>query len=469
MNRFKMKHIINLSLVLLLGFVVLNSCSESTVDPFPEDRLTAEEHEQEIVNLLTSADYGWKMVLRPDFSSVGGFNMVVKFDQNGTCEMVGDYFEYNYIYGTKPFDATKKQGNISYAVKHVSNFELSFETYCFVHKLYELNYNTTFQYRIESYSEDKIVIADGTSRMEMTPATEDDWNMNKYMQSELKFKEFTDNTVLFNYLHKGDAPKLQLSLDFYSRSIGFYFYNEEGRLAMQQIGYYFTAEGMKLRTPLEVPGMEPVSEMKFGAITTGEGVSKVLNVTFDNGTQSSFYSSVRTMVPVDDGVDHFLKVNGISLAKGGRFWSSRLAFEGGFQYGDTSTYFGLENNPYFSDFSIYLGYYNPNLNDTYNFFSFLYKGDGYEAFFDVYFTYETIGSDQVIFHLDTEKGNGGYSSFIPEQIVEEIKPMVDKMIQPEGYTMVSNPYANPIDGSLSLFIVDNKDYGFMYMRTGSLH
>uniref|UniRef100_UPI003216A68A DUF4302 domain-containing protein n=1 Tax=uncultured Draconibacterium sp. TaxID=1573823 RepID=UPI003216A68A len=464
-----MREIIKLSILLLLGIIVLNGCEDSPYNPFPEDRLTAEEHEQKITEILTGSEYGWKFVLKPDGDEVGGFNTVVKFNNDGTCEMVGDYYEYNYAYGTKPFDATKKQSNIRYGVKHVSNFELSFETYCFIHKLYELNYSSAFQYQIESYSEEEIVISDGRSKMVMTPATSTSWDINKYMLSELKFKQYVDNTILFNYLHKGEAPQLQLSLAFFNRSIGFYYYNEEGKLKNQKIGFYYTEDGMKLTRPLTVPGMESFSTITFGKLTEGEGISKVLNVTLDNGSESAFYSSVRTMVPVDDGIEHFLKVNGISLAKGGRFWSSRPQFEGGFRYGDLFTYFGLEDNPYFSDFSIYLGYYNPKLNNTYNFFSFVYQGDGFTTFFDVYFTYETTGSDQIVFSLDTEKGNGGYSSYIPDEMRLELKGMVDKMTQPEGFTLVSNPYANSIDGSLSLYIVDNKEDGFMYMRTGTLH
>ncbi len=468
MNKFKMREIIKLSILLLLGIIVLNGCDDSSYNPFPDDRLTAEEHEQKITELLTGSEYGWEFVLKPDGDDIGGFNTVVKFNSDGTCEMVGDYYEYNYVYGTKPFDASKKQSDIRYNVKHVSNFELSFETYCFIHKLYELNYSSTFQYQIESYSEEEIVLRDGQSKMVMRPATSASWDINRFLLSELKFKQYADNTILFNYLHKGEAPKLQLSLGFFRRSIGFYYYNEKGQLQSQQIGYYYTEDGMKLTQPLAVPGMEAFSSITFDELTEGEGISKVLNVTLDNGSKSSFYSSVRTMVPVDDGVEHFLRVNGISLNDGGRFWSSRPAFEGGFRYGNLSTYFGAESSPYFSDFSIYLGYFNPKLNNTYNFFSFVYQGGDRDPFYDVYFTYETTGSDQIVFKLDTEKGNGGYSSYITDDVRQEIEGMVNKMIQPEGFTLVSNPYANAIDGSLSLYIVDNKDDGFMYMRTGTL-
>ncbi|MFV0589804.1 MAG: DUF4302 domain-containing protein [Draconibacterium sp.] len=461
--------IVKITILLFCGVGILNSCNDDSFSPFPDDRLTAEEHEQNIADLLVSAENGWKLVLKPNLDATGGYNMVVKFSTNGTCEMAGDYYEYNAAYGTVAYDASKKQTGVKYAVKHVSNFELSFETYCFIHKLYELGYNNTFQYRIESYTDDEIVIADGDSKMVMTRATANDWNMKPYMVSELKFKEYLNNTVLFNYLHGGNDPQIQLAISFSKRSIGFYYFEENGELVSQEIGYYFSTDGMVLKRPLEIPGMEPINSITFGDLTDGEGITKVLNVTLNGGHPSSFYSSVRSMVPVDDGIDHFLKVNGISVASGGRFWSSRKSFEGGFQYGDSLTYFGLEDQPYFSEFSIYLGYYNAKLNNTYNFFSFVYYAQGYEAFYDVYFTYETSGSDQIVFSLDTQKGYGGYSTFIPEEIKVEIEPMINKLIQPEGYTLVSTPEVNAIDGSLSMYLVDNKLPGFMYMRTGTLH
>ena len=66
-------------------------------------------------------------------------------------------------------------------------------------------------------------------------------------------------------------------------------------------------------------------------------------------------------------------------------------------YAIRSYYVGLENNDYFSDFSIYLGYYNPKVNATYNMFSFVFGGGPETTFYDVYFTYETSGTDQIVF------------------------------------------------------------------------
>ncbi len=452
-------------MVSMLGF----SCESELENVFPDERLSEAEHIDAIKNLLTTSEYGWKFLLTPDDISLGAYNMVVKFNADGTCEMAADYLERTAVYSNEKLDATKPQSNIHFEVKKESQLQLSFETYSFIHYLYDAGILDVFQFGIKSYNENEVILFDGNTEIALSRASVEDWDMTDYLLSELYFKQFTDNTSLFNYLHKGDDPKIQIAMTMATRTMAFYYYDESDQLRNQTLGFYYTKDGINLIKPLVVPGMQPIQVIKFGTVEDGEGTSNVLNVFLDDDHESSFYSSVRTMVPVDDGIEHFLRIEGVSLQKGGKFWSCRPKFEKGFRYGDDYTFFGLEDNAYFTDFSIYLGYYNARLNDTYNMFSFTFNYNGTEEYYDVYFLYETSGTDQIVFRLDEEKGNGGYSNRIDPYMREMIEGMINKMIQPEGYTLVSYPYANSIDGSYSFYMVDNKDYGYMYMRTGDLY
>lgn len=454
--------------LLIAALIYLSGCSSDDSSPFPDNRKEADEIINEIRQTLTTPQYGWKTTLIPDGEGIGGYNMAIKFSEDGTCEMVADYFEHDYLYGTNPFDAGQKQTSIRYGVSKVNDFELAFESYCFIHKLYELGLSSKFQYRVAQWSDNEVVLFDGQSRITMVPASADDWDVSAYMDMELRLKQYVDNSILFNYLHKDDAPRVQISTAFSNRSIGFFFYNEKGEVESVQSGYFFTTKGIVFRDTLHINGLPPVTHFDFGVLEDGLHSSKILNISINGQQASQFYSSVHTMIPVDDGIEHFEKVAGISIAEGGRFWSSRPRFEGGFRYGGNSTYFGIEEEPWFAAFSIYLDYYNAKLKDTYSMFSFVFFFEGKETFYDVYFHYETTGTDQIVFTLDEEKGNGGYSSYISAELREVLEPMINKMIQPEGFTLVSNPYVNPVDYSLSMYLVDNKDNGFMSMRTGTL-
>ncbi|NOR75473.1 MAG: DUF4302 domain-containing protein [Draconibacterium sp.] len=461
------KLIINTALI-IFALTLFVSCEDELDNPFPDERLNPEEQVTKLEELLIDSEFGWKSILKPEDESVGGYNFVVKFKADGTSEMASDYYEHDNGYETLPFDGLKLQSNVHYTVKKVATFELAFETYCFIHKLYDKNISSTFQYVIESYNENEIVLADGESKMVMTKATENDWDMKKYFQTELIYKQFVDYTILFSFLHKGNDPKIQISNSFNRRSISFYYFDENDELQNRDIGYYYTENGMVLRETLHVPGMDTIREIEFVDIVDNENSSKILNVIIGN-SESQFYSGTSSYVPNDDGIEHFLKIEGISLADGGRFWSSRTMFEGGFRYGSESTYFGLEDDEYFSEFDIFLGYYNARVKTTYNFFSFAFGTGGIINFYDVYFTFETSGSDQIVFKLDEEIGESGYSSHINPIIKEKIEPMLNKLFQAEGFSLFSNPHVNPIDNSISMYLVDNKDDGFMYMQTGVLY
>ncbi len=453
------------SFLLLTLFV---ACTEEDDSPFPADRKTADEEITVIEDKLMAPEYGWKTVLLSDLESVGGFNLTIKFNANGTCDMLSDFMESDETYASNAYNAEGIQSNISYDVQKATAFELSFETYCVLHELYDYGYISNYTYQFQSYDSDTLWLKNGEQAFCMVPASAEDWNMDAYNANEETFIEFYNYTILFCYLHQDDTPQIQIGLSMGSRSMDMYFFDADSNVVEVPNGFYYTQDGIGLKTPVEIEGYGTLEFITFGELEESSNSTLTLNVTLDNGDASQFYSNVTTMIPVDDGIEHFRSIEGVSLADGGSFWSSRPAFELGFRYPDTTTYFNLDTVASFSDFSIYLGYYNSVLDATYNMFSFVFGGGNSQVYYDVYFTYETAGTDQVYFSLDSEKGNGGYSKYINDAVRAMIEPMVNKMIQDEGFTMVSSSYVNPIDGSLILFVVDNKTEGFLYMRTGDL-
>lgn len=442
--------------------LVFVSCDDEETRLFPEDRNEAGEI-QKINDKLVAEAYGWKFVYLPEGQQSGGYNMTVKFNADGFCEMIADY---SNTYDNYSAAVTRK--NIAYKVRKVTSFELSFQSYSFIHKMYDYGYGNGFDFRISLTEGDSVLLADGTSTFYMTPATAEDWDMLPYNLTEQKFQEFRNSSTLFNYLKGEEGPQVQLAWNADARTVGFYYFNASGALASQRVGYYYTHTGIKFKEEVTVYGYESISELKFINVEE-DGNYKKLNVIMNGNRDGKLFTSVRTMVPVDDGLEHFHIIEG-SSAYSGRFWSSRPQFERGFHYGDSTTYFGIENSPYFVDFNIYLNYYNSAIPAEYDNFSFVFSNPftGNDDFHNVYFTYETKGTDQIYFSLDSVKGDNGFSGSFNPVIKDLVTPMVDKLIQPEGFTIVSLPGMNAIDGHYSMYMVDNKDNGYIYMRTGEL-
>ncbi len=460
----------------LLSTLLLSllACREEENNPFPGERLGPEEQVGAIRNYLVEAEHGWKFVLKPDVYGIGGFNVFVKFNDNGNCDMIADLrYQEGIDEDKKPiiYDATKMQKNINFSVKKVTNFELAFQSYCFVHKLIDLGILKTFQFSIGEYSKDSIYLYDGESEMLMTKMKAEDWtseSINEYLASINTLETYALSSVLFNYVDQGEENKrTQIVLDRTRRSVVFH-YQEEGNVLNFEEGFSYSKEGIVFDKVVEIPGLEPFQYAEYDTIFTNEANgSKTLLFDLDDDNKGRMYSSVRSMIPVDDGVEHFFKVKNSSQAKGGRFWACRKEFEKGFRYKDGFTFWGAEDNPYFIEMDIYLYYHNPEIPDTYNTFTFVYDFPSQQEDFNVYFLYEKKGSDQIVFRLEEEKGYGGYSTYITPIIKEQISGMIEKLMQPEGFTLVSTPFEN-LDGSLNFYLVDNKEEGFMTFQTGNI-
>ncbi len=456
----KMKSIKYVAGLLAFTWVFL-SCEEDA-GIFPEDRNEAAEV-QKITDHLLDSEYGWKFVFLPEGEQSGGYNMTVKFNANGYCDMIADYSNTYDDYS-----ATIQQPNVAYKIRKVTSFELSFQSYSFIHKMYDYGYANGFDFRISLTDGDSVLLADGSSRFYMTRATEADWDMLPYNLTEQEFLEFKNSSTLFSYLQADEHPVVQLAWNSDARTVDFYYYDANGSLQSQTSGYYYTKTGIVLKQPVSLYNYDTIHYVHFVNVEP-DGNYKKLNVKLDGDLDAVFYTSVQTMVPVDDGLEHFHIIEG-SSAYDGLFWSSRPKFERGFHYGDSTTYFGIENNPYFVDFNIYLNYYNAAIPAEYDNFSFVFSNPytGNDDFHNVYFTYTTKGTDHIYFSLDSVKGDTGFSGSFNPVIKDLVTPMVEKLIQPEGFTIVSLPGTNAIDGSYSMYMVDNKDNGFMYMRTGEL-
>lgn len=175
--------------------VFLFSCEkEENLNKIPDDLPRFKELKENYKMVLISSEQGWKVSYRPS-ENTGAFNILMKFQSNGTVTIFSDMNKY----------AVSTQ-NVYYDVKGATYPELVFETFCVWHELYEVA-DGDFQFRILSINEDIIELgnvysSDKVPEIIMTRATMSDYQKMSKIQGidQLLFDFYTGGDKYFKIM-----------------------------------------------------------------------------------------------------------------------------------------------------------------------------------------------------------------------------------------------------------------------------
>ncbi|MBW3517850.1 DUF4302 domain-containing protein [Flavobacterium sp. NKUCC04_CG] len=250
MKRFKYIAV----LFLAISGSVFTSCNsdDSSVGIDGVDASTRlKEAEKKLQAALLSAENGWIVEFFPNNKLLGGYQMWMDFNENGSVQVRSD----------RNFDDTSIQ-NDEYNFVLLSTIALSFPTGSVVHEFIkdnEMTNHADIEFLIDKYEEGKIIFKGHTSRntIVFTAATaeEKQFDLSKNKQMFLKFDG--PQTTMFKSLIVNDGGNLQkYALDYNGSSRFGLVSSEDGTPLNKEggIGFGYTATGLVVSPAINVGG-----------------------------------------------------------------------------------------------------------------------------------------------------------------------------------------------------------------------
>jgi hypothetical protein len=238
------------SLLILFFAALLYSCEkEENPNKIPEGLPRFNELKANYKSILTSTEQGWKASYRPS-ANAGTFNILMKFNDNGTVTILSDMNKY----------AASTQ-NVYYDVKGATYPELVFETFCVWHQLYEVA-DGNFQFRILSLNEDTVELgnvnsSNKVSEITFTRATAADYQQMTKIQGidQLLYDFYTGGDEYFRIMQFDDFNvKGLIDFDFDRHQVYLNYIDAVGKSSTSLINFSYDENGIIFLDKLSIAG-----------------------------------------------------------------------------------------------------------------------------------------------------------------------------------------------------------------------
>ncbi len=416
------------SLVLLLGIF---SCNKDTdVDPlFDTDVDSRTEVElDEYRKALVAPEFGWKLEYQPE-NDIGIFNVYLKFDENGSVNVVSDYNN-----GDDDLETTYRVG--------ISQFpELVFENYSVFHSLFEVGnfqLNAEFEFVFDKIEGETILLKSKTdpgekSTVTLVKASTSDMLAIKELQGlDEKVADGYNTDLFFRSLvakDASDATVFSSSFNFSSleRVASITSLDNESKQVTETRPIKITKEGFDFIEPITISGNEVKSfvyDMDTNTfISLDGGLTTIISHTNIPGLL--FYPDVNDFATNFSRYLYFPSTSGNFLAKTSTEFSNLAEGSG---VGTINIYFD-----------------DPNAGGL-SYFSISHTSGTIFAIF----TYDVVENEKMTFNFQGAQGD-----------ISGIIPLLQVLFNPEGFyiekTDESTFSANP---SYLLINASNANFRF---------
>lgn len=262
--------IYRLLLVCFLAILFLPSCSDRDVDYLFDGSVNErfEKLKTDYVKVFTSAENGWIGYYSPN-AKVGGFVLLMKFDDKGNVEMASDYEHGN------------NDNKTTYRIDKTLKIQLVFESHGILQKIYETGRNGVngeYVFFIKSVKDDEIILesatdfgydGSGITELKLTKAKPEYWNLKPIYENSPKLANgyLTDKYFRAMYVEGSGAKKAFSYVEGYDDTkINRYAIvkgeNSEGQIVSEKVSIAVTYDGMKFIKPYTINGKE-VSDFKY--------------------------------------------------------------------------------------------------------------------------------------------------------------------------------------------------------------
>src|SRR5690606_1656529 len=250
------------NILVILSYIFFHiSCStDEHFGPIPEDVPDLTELQKQYTDALIDSEHGWYIDYRPDNAN-GSTSIWMKFKENGTVDILSDYFEHSDLQTTPRF----RIGGAIFP-------ELIFESYSVWHKLYE-QMEGNYQFRILPTDDGRFKISDARVGKEgkvfyLRKATETDFDnlveRGKINTDIIEFRNassaYFQNINLQNFVGSWE-------MDHYLRKITFTWPDEQGFPETRTFPYQLTRTGIKFFSPINLNNTR-IDSIDFGNFET---------------------------------------------------------------------------------------------------------------------------------------------------------------------------------------------------------
>lgn len=256
---------------LLLSLLVLTySCTTKETaavippDPEVDNYLLAQDYNQD----LSSFKEGWIVKYQQEKES-DVYTVYMKFNSDNTLSILSDYPDLNYL---------KEQTQVKYGLTGFLNTELTFDTYCVWHKMYD-DFGGAYKFIITRQTDGNFTLQPQNQAEPMyydlvkaTPVAITALTNNINKQKEIlgpeekinnirnmlsNFTLMEDSTYFSNINLTGELTMQgAVSFDTDKNQLRIIYRNEAKILVIQQENYKITEEGITLNTPMTFHGKE---------------------------------------------------------------------------------------------------------------------------------------------------------------------------------------------------------------------
>lgn len=288
--RFKKIKIGILSLLVASG--VLTGCTKDNYsedfDKNPTERLN--ERKEELSNLLTSSEFGWKAVYFTDDTQLGGFTHLFRFIDKQNVEMISD-FDNSFVNGLT------KQASL-YDIKLGSTVSLVFSTNNKIHLLSDSNsfptpalrgkgYKGDFQFLFVEGNEQEIIFKTNRSieTLKFVKATAEDWDLLPKNLDMVEKVTGLPGKAIFRKLTTNDGGEERVyDFNFDSNTRFATVYSEDYKLNESEgVGIAYTDSSIIIQPAIELNGTQ-LSEFTYDSseamfVATANGVTAKIEYT----------------------------------------------------------------------------------------------------------------------------------------------------------------------------------------------
>gem|GEM_PF-3550079 len=246
---------------------LLFSCNKNDFEYFLPEGTYLEDIQEDYTQKLIDSEYGWYMNYK--FNKIG-FNILIKFKENGLCDIISDVDGYNYL-----------DKDVRYQVAGLVNPELQITSYSALQKLYEF-FPGSFEFVISEN-------ADGTFRLrpvkgnaaivtlsKADPAKYD--MLESYGEVINIVNDFSNNATAYFKNFEVDGVNAFLDLNLGARSIKFSWVDANDKVVNVERIFNYKIGGITLDAPVTI------NNKSFSYLNFGQYNSDELEVVDDNGS-----------------------------------------------------------------------------------------------------------------------------------------------------------------------------------------
>lgn len=247
----------NLLFVIVLLFA---SCQEAKFDYLiPEGTPYLEDIQKEYTEKLVSKENGWYLNYVVDGVQ---FNFVIKFKDNGRCDILSDVDGYHY-----------NHTNVKYQIKGLVVPELQFTTYSAFSKIFEF-FDGGFEFNITKDGDDsfKLVPVKGARlNLSFQPASVENVTLIEESHSVIdKFRDFTENAPAYFMNLRINSTDSYIVVNLGARTVTFSWLGNNNVIVNETRKFnYLPNNGLKLSSAVTIAG-KTLSTLYLGTHTLSE-------------------------------------------------------------------------------------------------------------------------------------------------------------------------------------------------------